>query len=147
MIRKGWNYNMNEEYSITSVDQPEWDIIGGGINDYNQQQAGAAHAQRICFVLKGPDQGIVGGVIAVTYWDWLYVDLMLIKEELRSRGYGHRLLTLAEDKARQHGAKHVYLDTFSFQAPDFYKKHGYHVFGELKDFPAGHTRYFMTKDL
>jgi hypothetical protein len=58
-----------------------------------------------------------------------------------------QLLTLAEDEARQRGAKNVYLDTFSFQAPDFYKQHGYQVFGELEDFPPGHERYFLTKKL
>ncbi|MGB7097037.1 MAG: GNAT family N-acetyltransferase, partial [Anaerolineales bacterium] len=78
---------------------------------------------------------------------WFYLDLMWIKDDLRGRGYGQRLLTLAEDEARQRGAKNAYLDTFSFQAPDFYKKYGYKVFGELQDFPPGHHRYFMTKKL
>jgi N-acetylglutamate synthase-like GNAT family acetyltransferase len=70
-----------------------------------------------------------------------------VKDELRGRGYGHRLLTLAEHKARQRGAKNAYLDTFSFQAPNFYKQHGYQVFGELQDYPPGHQRYFLTKQL
>jgi hypothetical protein len=39
------------------------------------------------------------------------------------------------------------LDTFSFQAPDFYKQHGYQVFGELQDFPSGHQRYYLKKQL
>jgi len=138
---------MDEEYQIVSVDQPEWDIIGGGINAYNTRHAGDEHAKRLCFVLKGPDQAVLGGVIGITYWDWLYIDLMWIQEELRGRGFGHRLLTLAEEEARGRGAKNVYLDTFSFQAPDFYKKHGYRVFGELPDFPPGHQRYFLTKQL
>jgi len=73
--------------------------------------------------------------------------LMWVKEELRGRGYGHRLLTMAEEEARQRGAKNAYLDTFGFQAPDFYKQHGYQVFGELEDFPAGHRRYFLRKQL
>jgi GNAT superfamily N-acetyltransferase len=122
--------HMDEEYKIVYVDKPEWGIIGQAINDYNEQQAG--------------DEG---GVIGAIYWDWFSLDLMWIKEELRGRGYGHRLLTLAEDKARQRGAKSAFLDTFSFQAPDFYKQHGYQVFGELPDFPHGHQRYYLTKQL
>lgn len=138
---------MEMEYQIVSVDQPQWDIIGGGISAYNTRHAGDEHAKRLCFVLKGPDQAVVGGVIGITYWDWLYIDLMWIQEELRGHGFGHKLLTLAEEEARGRGAKNVYLDTFSFQAPDFYKKHGYRVFGELQDFPPGHQRYFLTKQL
>lgn len=138
---------MDEEYEIIYVEQPEWGIIGGEISQYNKQQAGDDQGQNLCFVLRAPDQEIVGGVIGATYWDWLHIDLMWVKEELRGRGYGHRLLMLAEEEGRKRGAKNAHLDTFSFQAPEFYQDHGYQVFGELKDFPTGHQRYFMTKQL
>ena len=120
---------------------------GSGISAFNTQQAGESNYRRLCFVLKASDETIVGGLIGVTYYDWLYIDLLWVKDELRGRGYGHRLLTLAEDEALRRGAKNAYLDTFSFQAPDFYTDHGYRVFGELGDFPAGHQRYFLTKKL
>ncbi len=141
---------MDNTYPIIYVEKPEqsvWGLIGKGLNDYNIQQAGDDKAQRICFAVQGPDQEIVGGVVAAVYWDWLYIDLMWLEEEYRKCGYGSRLLTLVEAEARRRGAKHAYLDTFSFQAPDFYKKHGYQVFGELRDFPPGHQRYFLTKEL
>jgi len=138
---------VQEEYQIVYKDNPEWEIIGGGINAFNQQQGGQDNAQNLCFVLQSPDGVIVGGVIGSTYWDWLHVDLMWIKEEFRGCGYGKRLLMQAEDEARQRGARYAYLDTFSFQAPDFYKKYGYEVFGELENFPDGHQRYFLAKQL
>ena len=141
---------MDEEYNIVYVDKPEqsaWGIIGRAIHHYNIQQAGDDNSQRLCFVLHAPDQEIVGGLIGVTHWDWLCIDLLWVKDELRGRGYGHRLLTLAEQEARQRGAKNAYLDTFSFQALDFYEQHGYQVFGKLEDFPLGHQRYYLTKQL
>ncbi len=141
---------MDQTYQVIHVDKPEqsvWEIIGQGIDHYNAQEAGDPKAQRICFAIQSQDQDIVGGVIAAIYWDWLYIDLMWIQEELRGRGFGTRLLTLVEDEAKQRGAKHAYLDTFSFQAPAFYQKHGYQVFGELHDFPSGHQRYFLSKQL
>jgi GNAT superfamily N-acetyltransferase len=144
---KEWNQIMDEGTQIVYVDKPEWGIIGRGIRAFNTQQAGDDHGQTLCFVLRAPDEEIVGGVIGKTNWDWLHIDLMWVKDEFRGRGYGHRLLMLAEQEARQRGAKHSYLDTFSFQAPDFYKRHGYQVFGELADFPPGHQRFFLTKQL
>jgi ribosomal protein S18 acetylase RimI-like enzyme len=141
---------MDEEYNIVYVDNPEesaWGLIGRGIATYNQQKAGEQNFQRLCFVLQAPDQEVVGGVLGEIYWDWFHLDLLWVKDELRGCGYGHRLLMRAEAEARQRGAKYVFLDTFSFQAPDFYKKYGYQVFGELKDFPPGHQRYFLTKYL
>jgi GNAT superfamily N-acetyltransferase len=141
---------MDGEYQIAYVDNPEqsaWGIIGRGISDYNKDQAGDGKFQRLCFALYAPDQTIVGGVLGETYWEWFHLDLLWVKDELRGHGYGHKLLALAEQEARRRGAKHVYLDTFSFQAPEFYQQHGYRVFGELQNFPPGHQRYFLTKQL
>ena len=138
---------MANDYQIEYTDTPEWDIIGGGISDYNKQQAGDDHPKRLCYVLKAPDQTVVGGVIGVVFWDWLYIDLMYLPETLRGQGYGSQLLTQIEEQAHRLGARHVHLDTFSFQAPEFYQRHGYRVFGELQDFPHGHTRYYLTKEL
>ena len=138
---------MNDSYQIEAVDQPAWAIIGGGISAYNKQQAGPDNGQNHCFVLKAPDGEVVGGVIAATYWNWLYIDLMWLKEGVRGQGYGRKLLQLAEEEGRRRGATHAHLDTFSFQAPGFYQKQGYEVFGELKDFPPGHTRYYLVKEL
>lgn len=141
---------MSENYRIVPVDNPEesaWGIIGRGVQNYNNEQTKDKEFQRLCFVLQAPNEEIIGGILGEIYWGWFYIDLLWVKDELRGLGHGHRLLTTAEDEARKHGAKNAYLDTFSFQAPDFYKSHGYQVFGELKDFPPGHQRYFMTKQL
>jgi len=138
---------MAEEYQIVKLDDPAWEVIGQGITEYNTQQAGEDQGKNLCFMLQNPDGEIVGGVIGATYWDWLYVNLMWLKEDLRGQGYGKELLTLAEDEARQRGAKQSYLDTFSFQAPGFYQKQGYEIFGQLDDFPPGHQRFFLKKKL
>lgn len=138
---------MDEGYRVVRAAKPEWDVIGPAISAYNAQQAGDDKPQSVCYVLLGPDQEIVGGVIGIVYWDWFSIELMWVQEGLRGRGYGHQLLTLAEDEARERGARNAHLDTFSFQAPGFYEKHGYRLFGELHDFPAGHKRYYLTKQL
>ncbi len=138
---------MSEDYQIVSLDHPAWDPIGPALHRYNLQQAGEDHGQSLCFVLQSAGGEIAGGVIGATHWGWFHLDLMWVQEDLRGHGYGHRLLTLAEEEARRRGATNVYLDTFTFQAPGFYQKRGYRVFGELPDFPPGHRRYYMTKQL
>jgi len=138
---------MAEEYQIVKLDDPAWEVIGQGITEYNTQQAGEDQGKNLCFVLQNPDGEIVGGVIGATYWDWLYVNLMWLREDLRGQGFGKELLSLAEEEALQRGAMDAYLDTFSFQAPGFYQKQGYEVFGQLDDFPTGHQRFFLKKKL
>lgn len=138
---------MEEVYDIVRADKPAWDVIGPAVNEYNQLRAGEDHARSICYLLRAPGGEIAGGVIGVVYWEWFSLELIWVREDLRGRGFGHRLLALAEEEARQRGAGRVHLDTFSFQAPVFYQKHGYTVFGQLADYPAGHQRYYLTKQL
>ena len=38
---------MPEKYQIVYRDQPEWDIIGGGIQEYNAQKAGDDHGKNL----------------------------------------------------------------------------------------------------
>lgn len=141
---------MSEEYQIVVVEKPTdemWDVIGGGIGAYNKQKGGPENFQHLCFALHDPNQEVVGGLIGEIYWGWFYINLLFVKDELRGQGYGDKIMSLAEEEARQRGAKNAFLDTFSFQAPEFYTKRGYRVFGELNDFPPGHQRYYLTKQL
>ncbi|MBG0770431.1 MAG: GNAT family N-acetyltransferase [Anaerolineaceae bacterium] len=138
---------MIEALQINPREEPPWEIIGGALTEFNTRQAGDDHGRNLCFVLETPEGEIVGGVIGATYWDWLYISLMWVREDLRGQGYGCQLLEAAEAEARQRGATHAYLDTFSFQAPSFYQKLGYQEFGRLENFPTDHTRHFLTKAL
>ena len=141
---------MDERYRFIYTDEPD-DLASSavtlGIRDFNAQHAGDDSHRALCFFLYGPDDVVVGGLIGVTFYDWFYLDLLWVNEALRGRGFGGRLLALAEEKARERGASGVYLSTFSFQSPRFYEKHGYRVFGVLPDFPPGHQRYSMMKEL
>ncbi len=85
---------METDFQIEYLEKPDWGVIGQGIRDYNIRQAGEDHAKNLCFVLRSPDQSIQGGIIGTTFWNWLHIDLMWLKEELRHRGYGQQLLTL-----------------------------------------------------
>lgn len=141
---------MNTDYRILPVEKPTddmWKVIGGGISQYNTQHGGPESYQRLCFALYDAEGKVVGGLIGEIYWGWLCINLLFVIEELRGEGYGHQLLIQAEEEARKRGATNALLDTLSFQSPEFYKQHGYRIFGELKDFPPGHTRYYMTRQL
>lgn len=90
---------------------------------------------------------IVGGVDGHTRWQWLYVSHLWVEERLRGRGVGRRLMTLVESEAIQRGCGGSWLDTFSFQVPQFYEALGYQQFGELRDFPPGSNRIYLRKHL
>ncbi|MCA9951538.1 MAG: GNAT family N-acetyltransferase [Anaerolineales bacterium] len=90
---------------------------------------------------------LCGGLIASTYWGWLFIDDFWIIDVLRGNGYGRLLIENAEKEAKERGCTAAWLKTFSFQARGFYKKCGYFVVGQLDNYPPGATFYWMRKDL
>ena len=77
----------------------------------------------------------------------MYVDILWVHESHRKKGIGTKLLSEAEKEAVRRGCHHVHLDTMSWQAPEFYKKHGYEVIGILPDIPSGNQKYLLMKAL
>ncbi|SPO67162.1 GNAT family N-acetyltransferase [Pseudomonas sp. JV241A] len=113
---------------------------------YNISQAGEPRLQTIAWLLRDPQGGeVIGGLYGKISAGWMFIELLSVPESLRGQGVGRQLMIQAEAQARSTGCTGIWLDTFSFQAPAFYRKLGFTVFGELADYPSGHTRYFMRK--
>ncbi len=118
-----------------------------GLMAYNRDRIGRRKWKNIAITVRSDAGEIVGGVTGEAWADWLFVQLLWIDEAYRGHDYASRAMDALEDEARAFGAKHAYLDTFSFQARPFYEKRGYTVFGTLENYPDAHTRYWMTKEL
>ncbi|MBJ3786496.1 GNAT family N-acetyltransferase [Devosia sediminis] len=121
-----------------------------GLIRYNEQQtAGRFPPPRfIALALRDPQTGTtVGGLTARIAYSRMFVELLYIPEHLRGQGFGADLIGQAEDVARREGCTGIWLDTFSFQAPGFYKKLGYDEFGTLAEYPPGFTRHYLHKTL
>ena len=88
----------------------------------------------LAILLKEPGaNAIIGGLWGVSYWRWLFVDLLFVPAAHRGRGLGSALLKEAETKAQERGCIGVWLLSFSFQAPQFYLRHGYLAFGSIEE--------------
>ncbi|MBE9051226.1 GNAT family N-acetyltransferase [Nostocales cyanobacterium LEGE 11386] len=133
---------------IAAEPQPdEIEFVTQQIMKFNSSRTGEDNYKPLVIFLRDSDNHVVGGLIGETYWQWLYVDVLWVHESFRGEGYGDALLVAAEQEAVKRGCQYAYLDTFSFQAPEFYQKRGYAVFGELPNFPQGYRRYFLKKEL
>lgn len=118
-----------------------------GLVAYNRSQIGRRKWKNIAITIRNDAGDIVGGVTGEAWADWLFIQLLWLDEVHRGQDLASRAMDAVEDEARAFGAKHAYLDTFSFQARPFYEKRGYRVFGTLENYPDAHSRYWMTKSL
>lgn len=90
----------------------------------------------------------VAGLVGYVWGHWLHVDLLWVDERHRGTGLGSRLMAQAEETARaQYGCSHSRVETWDFQAPDFYQKLGYKIVGIVEDYPPGCTDHVLTKRL
>ena len=122
-------------------------FLQDAIDAYNVEKTKRPDYLLVTFSVRDDDDRIVGGIVGDIWGDWLYVRVLWLEEERRLQGYGTQLLRAAEEVAIQQGCRNVYLSTFSFEAPRFYEKLGYEIFGTLEDFPPGHTKFYMRKSL
>ncbi|MBK8027265.1 MAG: GNAT family N-acetyltransferase, partial [Chloroflexi bacterium] len=90
---------------------------------------------------------IVGGILGGMWGGWLHITFLWVAPELRKQGYGTRLLQAAEAEAKEKGCRSAFLETHSFQAPDFYRRLGFQPVGQLSDYPPGHAYFIMWKPL
>jgi GNAT superfamily N-acetyltransferase len=134
------------DVSVTGEpDAADVDAVKAGLFEFNRGVVDLDKAVPIAVFARR--DGVLGGAVGFMHWEWLFIHYLWVSGELRGGGLGAHLLGTAEAEGRERGCGAVWLDTFSFQAPGFYKRLGYRQFGQLDDFPPGHARHFLWKPL
>jgi GNAT superfamily N-acetyltransferase len=122
--------------------------VGAGLTTHNDKFLPKERERTPLALSVRDDAGkVVGGLIGEFRLDWLYVDWLWVDDRERGKGHGAALMALAEQEARKAGKTHIFLWTWSFQAPDFYKSQGYVECGRITDHPKGHDNIQFVKRL
>jgi GNAT superfamily N-acetyltransferase len=138
------------EYKLTLTDAADdalRQLILAPLVEYNASQAGPSQGRPVVIAIRNNEGEVIGGLWGHTGYEWLFTQLLVVPASLRGRGVGSEIMRLAEQEAVQRGCHNAWLDTFEFQARGFYERLGYECFGELPDYPKGHSRFFMKKAL
>lgn len=125
------------------------DFLDARIYEHNGEQTGCTDGNLFTIVMRNGEGG--GDIIAgISGWTWAQaseIRILWVHADYRRHGYGSQLLQLAEQEARARGCKVICLSSYSFQAPDFYVKHGFEIAFQLNDFPPGHHNVYLVKRL
>ncbi len=142
---------MNQYELCSEVNDEDKDFIIKALVAYNTSQVPLTQEKGIHQVnlkLRDEQENIVAALLARIYgWNAMEVSILWVDEKHRKKGLGSQLMREAESIARKSNCTLIHLDTFDFQAPEYYKKLGYEVFGELNNSPAGHKRFYLKKDI
>ena len=130
-------------------DAPASDVVQleANIDSYNMAKTGIYDARLLSVMLKHADGELYAGLHGHTWGATCQIKLLWVAEQERGRGLGTSLLGAAEAEARRRGCRQIMLATHSFQAPEFYAKHGFEEVATLADNPIGHADILMVKQL
>lgn len=117
------------------------------LNAFNETVAGPLNSERLVLSIRDGAGKVIAGLSGESHWGALFISMLWVDQPFRKMGYARSLLEHAESIARKRSCRKVYLNTFTFQAPDFYMKCGYKLIGELTNVPPGHSRKWFAKVL
>ena len=121
--------------------------IGELIRSYNRSKREAAECEPLNLYVEDEHGQLLAGLVAETFGNWLEIEYLFVKEDLRGQGIGSQLLQQAESEAKKRNCRFAFVNTYQFQAPAFYQKHGYQEVFTMKDYPYTGQRHYYQKEL
>lgn len=130
-------------------DTPSQDLqfLDQSIHEHNCKKTDITDGRLFSIFLRDDANLILAELSGWTWAQACEIRILWVHTSLRGQGYGKQLMEMAEVEARDRGCKAIYLASYSFQAPEFYRKLGFEVFAQLDDFPPGHQHYHLVKRL
>jgi ribosomal protein S18 acetylase RimI-like enzyme len=125
----------------------EIDFLEDRLYEFNSQATGIFGALSISVVGRDAQGEIVAGLCGHTWGRCCEIRQVWVHEKHRGQGLGRRLLELTETEARRRECFQIVLSTYSFQAPEFYRKLGFEIVASLHDYPLGHQHLQLRKFL
>ncbi len=123
-------------YRFTLEEDPKQEeirLLSQGLTDHALPFTKVPGFKTIAVFMRDERGQVVGGAWGQINWNWFYVSVLWLSDNLRGGGYGRRLMAELEQAARAQGCEQAHLDTFSFQARPFYEALGYEVFAVLPE--------------
>ena len=132
---------------LENTESQKSQIIGDLIRSYNRSKREAAESEPLNLYVEDDSGEVLAGLVAETFGNWLEIEYLFVKEGLRGQGIGSQILQRAESEAKKRNCRFAFVNTYQFQAPAFYQKHGYKEVFTMKDYPYTGQRHYYQKEL
>lgn len=136
------------QFEYQSDPQPEDEkILFEGINDQAVLKKNMERIHSFGIFIKNAQGVVLGGAKGITYYGCLYVDMLWIKEELRSQGLGKKLMMEAEKIGCERQCAFATVNTMDWEALTFYQKLGYEIEFIREGYIKDSKLYMLRKQL
>ncbi len=113
-----------------------------GFADHSIEAVGTSDLETpISFQIKDENQKIISAIVVQHFWGALHMKYVWTAKEQRGKGYAKVLMQKVLNYAKEQNYPFIFVETLSFQAPEFYKKFGFEVEFERKGY--SHNSSFL----
>ena len=130
--------------NIARSNEDECRLIHECFQDYNRKYMDNGKDYSFHIELDGV---IAAGIVAESVEDTLEISYLFVRSEYRGSGLGTKLVCHVESLAKENGIKRILLNTYSFQAPDFYRHLGYREILCIDPVFSVHSQHYFVKEL
>ena len=86
---------------LENTESQKSQIIGDLIRSYNRSKREVAESEPLNLYVEDEHGEIMAGLVAETFGNWLEIEYLFVKEDLRGQGIGSQLLQQAESEAKR----------------------------------------------
>ena len=122
-------------------------VLVKGLLSHHTSKGHPRKSELFSISLKDKNNKVFGGIIVTFLWNGMEINSLWIDDSVRKQGWGRKLLQAVEKEAVKRKCTIAYTNTFPWQAPKFYEKLGYKLYGKLDDFPKGFSLSYYSKKL
>ena len=135
-ININYKENLNEEF---------YEIIDIEFNKFATKNGVSCNYKPFNFIAK-EDEKVIGIITGHSYYREVHIGDLVVLEKYRNKHIGTKLVKAVESYYKDKGFENMNLTTYSFQAPEFYKKCGFEIefVRHNKENPKL-TKYFLVK--
>lgn len=121
-------------------------VIHAGFKDHAIENCGSSElGEQISFDIRSPEGETIAAITVQVFWGSLHIRNLWTHKNHRNKGYASELMQEAFAFARDNNCLFVFVETMSFQAPDFYKKHGFETEFVRNGHSKGTSFHYMKK--
>jgi len=88
-----------------------------------------------------------GAIVVQPFWEQLHIKYLFVEEKHRGQGIARQLMNHALEFGKKRRCQFAFVETMSFQAPEFYQKMGFTIEFSRSGYAENTTFHYLKKTL
>jgi len=93
------------------------------------------------------DQEFIGAIVVQPFWGQLHIKYLFVEKPYRGQGIAQELMKHACEFGKLRGCHFAFVETMSFQAPEFYQKMGFKIEFSRPGYAKNSSFHYLKKNL